>query len=725
MRRCVWDGVWAALARAGVFGALLTLAGVGAGCWETPSQEWYDAGLDGGAPDGGCDAACCGAECCDGSDCGVPDVGTPRVRERVCGDGLDNDDDGLEDCADFDCASYAACCADGALLFQEDWTSADLTFLWNHLPSVMPTSSPMTQTEDGTVMLSGWPDAEPHALAFHRCIPLALGAELSFDVIATARDSVCAVGDATGHEPCDRYAAVVLSPVRDTALAQPLFEDLAIRVHGDVRLLPNTPLILNHAMVRVTQGGEEKGRLLIDPEVRYRATVRVTPSVQGAFASLRADLELRRADAPMAEPAILSDIFITRQAALVTGATGCAEVGGLYAAVEMVGDGARLGPLRAEALECANPSQFQTAPMGTVTLTSDSLGVPDSYGGAHVGSPSLGSSFNNASDTVPRWDLFFEATNDLPELALFAPVGHAIAHARTGTFGALPADWTTSSTPRLGSDPPSCLVSGSTCSGPSVRDPFLLLRRTVDDVLQDFTLAFAAARPEGSHELRVEENVSFSPSAPLGGSGVVLMSPDAACVDLRDPSLVAVEGGSEGFWLFFTCVPSDGVSEIRAARLDNVVSLRSGTEIERVVAPAAFGALAAGGVFGAEPIVRSGARGLTLQLWMVARDGAGDTSLVLVTGQLPTVAATDGGMPEAPPLETLPALEPYLANPVLRSDDPALGGCPGFCRITGLAVSDTAGTPEELRFVVARRVVLGADDAHSELVPLTQTWRTP
>ena len=77
------------------------------------------------------------------------------------------------------------------------------------------------------------------------------------------------------------------------------------------------------------------------------------------------------------------------------------------------------------------------------------------------------------------------------------------------------------------------------------------------------------------------------------------------------------------------------------------------------------------------------------------------------------------------PLETLPTLTPYSANPVLRSNAPALGGCAGLCRITGLAVSETAGEPEELRFVVARRVVMNADTVYSELVPLTQMWRSP
>lgn len=695
----------------------LALAGLSAGCWETPSQEWYE-GVDVGIDGGGCDAGCCGA------DCGTPDGGRPpRPQERVCDDRQDNDDDGLEDCADFDCADHASCCADGALLFQEDWNGADLTFLWDHLPRASPTSSPAREVEDDVMMLRGWEDDTPHTLAFHRCLPLALGAELSFEVIATARESVCD----TWYDTCDKHAAVVLSPVRDTSPGQALLDDLAIRVHGHKLItLGEETTVINQAMVRITQAGNELGRLLIEPEVRYRATLRLTPSSQGSLASLRADLELRRADAaPTADPAMLSVPFVIAQDRLVKGTSGCMEVGGLYAAVEMVGDGARLGPLRAEALECVNPSQFQTAPMGTTTLTSESLGVPASYGGAHVGAPTLGSSFNNVSDSVPRWDLFFEATNEAPELERLGPViGYAIAHARSATFGALPADWTTSATPRLGSDPPSCLVSG-TCSGESVREPFLLLRRGADDVLEHFTLAFAAKAEIGGHTLRVEQDVTFSPTAPLGGMGMDLQIADAECVDLRDPALLPVNGGGGGYWLFFTCVRAGDVGEIRAARFNSSFERQGDAGGQRVIAPVDVGAIAVGGVFGAEPVVRSNANGLMLQVWLVARDGQGRTSLVLMTGQLPAVEGMDGGVSEAPSLDTLPTLDPYLANPVLRSDDPALGGCPGLCRITGVAVSDTAGEHDELRFVVARRVVVSADDVFSELVPLTQMWRSP
>lgn len=685
------------------------------GCWETPSRSWYDGGADGGD---GCDAGCCGAGCCEDSDCGV-DAGA-RPYEWVCDDNDDNDDDGLEDCADADCASHATCCADGGVeLIPGDWSAPELDLLWHHLPRASPTSSPARQTEDGVVMLTGWDDAVPHALAFHTCVSLALGATLTFDVIATARDTTCE----TSPGPCNEYAAMVLTAAHDTAPGQPFFEELAIRVHGDARGIPGRPAISNQAVLRVTQAGVQRGEpLVIDPAVRYRVTLRVAPSVTASRASLQADLELRRVDDLSASPAILSNIFIAMQDDLVRGTTGCQEVGGLYVGVEMVGNqGARLGPVHATSLTCVNPSQFQTSPAGTTTLTSESLGVPESYGGAHVGAPTLGSSFNDASHSVQRWDLFFEATNEATELDDFG-VGYALAHARTATFGGLPVDWTTSSTPRLGSDPPSCL-GGGTCNEPSVRDPFLLLTRSPDDVLQRFDLVFAEEAATGGHTLRVARDVDKSPNAALGSSTDLMVS-DADCVDLRDPAILPVVGGTGGYWLFFTCVRVSEVGEVRAVRLEDDFSLRDGS-VQRVITPATVGPLAAQGVSGAEPIVRSHATGLTLQVWAVARDAGGTRSLVLMTGQLSAEDVADGGVSEAPPLETLPELHPYLANPVLRSAAPAFGGCPGICRITGVAVSETAGNHDELRFLVARRVFVNADNVFSELVPLTQIWRSP
>lgn len=40
---------------------------------------------------------------------GKPDSGAAAVAEKICNDGLDNDSDSLADCADPDCAGYAAC----------------------------------------------------------------------------------------------------------------------------------------------------------------------------------------------------------------------------------------------------------------------------------------------------------------------------------------------------------------------------------------------------------------------------------------------------------------------------------------------------------------------------------------------------------------------------------------------------------------------------------------
>ncbi|MEZ4326662.1 MAG: hypothetical protein R3B40_15715 [Polyangiales bacterium] len=705
----------------GRWAALLTCALLQAGCWPEPPRGWYDAGPDApGCGDGGCCAPlCCGDAACDA---GEPDMGTTsRERERACTDGMDNDRDGRVDCDDSDCTDQPACCADGAPLFSESWGPGALEFKWRHLPSTMPTASPARDTSEG--ILLGWPDSVPHALLWHRCVPLALGAEVTFDAISVKRTGACR----PFYEPCNEHAAVVLSPVGDTELGSPLLEDLAIRVHGDSRVALTTgETVFNQAMLRVTQAGQELGRVDLEPDVRYRVRLSVTPSTYQGAPSLRGDIEVSLASDPEHVPLhTLRELHIGLQAALERQATGCQEVGGLFVGVEMVGDeGGRLGPLATRMLSCANPSQFDDEPDGTATLTPESLGVPASYGGAYLGAPTLGSSFNSAQDTSPRWDLFFEATNEPPELETAADVGYAVGHANTASFGSMLGDWTTSSAPRLGSDPPSCLLTPGPCAGPSVREPFLLVKLGTDDALSGMTLAFARRSATGGHELRIQDDVALSPNAPLGGTEVRPALTATECVDLRDPALVPVGDGS-GYWLFFTCVRGfPQLSDLRAARLNADYSARA-EEALVVLSSSDVGALAEGGLSGPEPMVHHTAAGTSLLLWFIARDLTGRTTLALAMGQLPSPSDADEGDPAPTPLTTLPSLVPYVANPLLRGDEPVLGGCAGLCVIAGVAVSATAGDSDELRFLVARRVVPPDGSAHDELVPLTQTWRAP
>ena len=62
----------------------------------------------------------------------------------------------------------------------------------------------------------------------------------------------------------------------------------------------------------------------------------------------------------------------------------------------------------------------------------------------------------------------------------------------------------------------------------------------------------------------------------------VMLAPDDVCHDLRHPALLPVEGASGGYWLFFTCVPSSGVTDIRVARLDGAFGVLSDPPVRRI-----------------------------------------------------------------------------------------------------------------------------------------------
>lgn len=99
------------------------------------------------------------------------------------------------------------------------------------------------------------------------------------------------------------------------------------------------------------------------------------------------------------------------------------------------------------------------------------------------------------------------------------------------------------------------------------------------------------------------------------------------------------------------------------------------------------------------------------RLWFVTRDLRGRTAIAF---------AEASGPPDA-----LPTFEPYAANPVLRADDPILGGCDTYsCEIESLAVTRMANSSHRVRLFVARAIRMPSEIRHV-LVPLEQVWPAP
>ena len=691
--------------------ALATLSLVVAGCFPSPEREWHR------RADLGCDACVMDPDAGDiGPDA---DIGAPQPDpERDCDDGIDNDSDTLVDCADFDCAGAERCCRDGATIISEDWTAPDLSFRWEPLPRSDPDPSPLREPFSGAQDLLGWDDRDLHALLYHRCAPLALGAEVQVDIIARSLpdDGPLANCAARRFEPCDQGASFALTRVSDLIHDIGFTEDLALHIHGhDEEGITNTSVI-QQAQVRLTQAGVQLHQADLVPDVRYTVTLRLRPDVSGPRATLIADIELKRVNGA-GEPIVWPGVFVAPLDTLLRDDAGCDEVTGLRFGLQMRGQGARVGPVALRGLECANPSQFSALSSEGATLDAELLGLGESYAGGVLGSPSLTSAYNTLSDLNARWDVFVDATNDARELEGVADVRYAIGHARTPTFIAQASEWDGSAAPRLGDDPPSCAVSGG-CTTRSYRDPFLLARRTSADVLDDWALAFARQGDDGRYELRVEQDVSFSPDVPIGGEGVALLHPSEilGCDDLRDPAIIPLEQG--GYFVAFSC-RRDGGGDLFAMRLGSDFRPVAPLDIRLLLRDSEVGELGAGGLFGPElQVVGDPADELELRLWFVGRDRVGEASVLLATGQARATGGADASL--WPP----PAFQLYPANPVLRADDASLGGCESTCRLLGFAVAEDVDEPGAFRFLVARDVNR-AGVMTSELIPLAQTWRAP
>ncbi len=624
-----------------------------------------------------------------------------RATETDCNDGLDNDGDALTDCADYDCASQpdVDCCG-------EDVTPPAT---WPNETSTWPSDQTALEAEWETTSASGalpvrndgklteFEDTDPFALVHYACLSLALGA--TFEASFTPMGPVSRHGCASDEGRCQSFAAMVLSPVRRALPGRRLLDDLAVVFYPNGR-------------VEVTQGGSPLATgQLSSLATEYRATVEFTPDIDPAGrAALRAEVRVGR---PGMEAELTWNGYPLLQEQLIDDGV-CATVPGLYLAFEGFLDGVVVGRLHeATPRACINPNQFsQTAAILTADgadATADlNLSPPDAgaeWADEGIGSPSL-----FLSDSL--WHVMVEATNDQPELEVVAHVGYAIGHASARGW---PSDeWTARpSTPRLGDQPPSCLdMSCATPPTSSFRDPYLFEKGGLLFVAVAAE-TFTDGMPTGKHTIRIG-NAGGSATITVGDP---LLEPDASgCDDLRDPVVTPRPGGEDGtdYWLFFTCV-RDGRGSIAVVPLIDAGGWRLlGAAPVFLLAPEDVGSFGAGGVHSPAVVLDESGDEVTFRLWFLGQNRAGTTAVGLALG-----APKDGFPDDRATTSDRPVLEPYRANPVLQNTDRAFRGCEG-CTIEGLSV--TRMDNATLRFLVARRVPL-TDGRRYELVPFDQPWR--
>ena len=633
-----------------------------------PEAPSHDGGLDGG--DGGTDAADAPmdapTDARDGEVDGGFDGGPPT--ELLCADGMDDDEDGLVDCADLDCAGDDACCDETSSTdLVEDWGMADAAALlslgFNLTPSGFSWPSGDSSELDNFPTSTNGPTA-----IVHECAPLATGRryQMSFRVIERCTDE------------CDDYVAFVLTPVNEMGSRVGLFDELAVRLEGD-------------GTVHVTQAGREVGSpLSIASTDAFGVDLRISPAVgDDGVAIMSAEVTVTPTSGT---PTTIYSGLLTDLDNLIR-AGGCADVPGLYPAFEGLGSRAAVGaPVTERTYACANPSQFERPLLnalsaegqsGTTPLNFSSPADPGWASGG-IGAPAL---YQNGS----AWYVLGEGTNDQPELEAALRVGYSVgfAYSNSSTW----SSWTAPSVgPFVGDDPPSC-VSHS-CSGDerSVREPFALEPNPTDPQLLV------------AQEVDDSEAYELYAMTPTLASTSRLLQPDAECESLRDPAAIPV---ADGYWMLFTCVPATGGRSIHAVRLTLNGSVLMAGEHHAVLTSADLDF--ADDLFGAEPILDAVGERLLLRLWFLARRNAGQIVVGLATAETTTDALAT----------SFPTLVPYAANPVLRPDDEVFGDESSFLGIAVAHDSDVG-----LRFLVARRVLdeLAPGRRRFEYTPLIQRW---
>ncbi len=648
----------------------------------------FDGGMDASDPEDAGDA--------DSDEPDPPDTGVDadtRPPEN-CANGVDDDDDGLVDCEDFDCAAEtAACCREAAPapdLAITDWPS-NLDDDWDATLRV-DSSAIFPEVRGGETtpsVLRFSRSRAPHALVLESCVPLGQGAQL--------RARFGPRGDA------ESFAALVLTPVDEQRVPRRLPAELAVTFYGSGRVevsQDETVLARSDELSPLTE------TLFYDLDVDR--PVDVDDAGRGV---LRANVTIRDTmnderfawSAPLIA---LENLFFDR--------ASCQDSAGLRLAFEGAAgatDVVEVGAVTVGQLACTNPGQFlrrlddplsagDVPGVVTASLDFDATERDPRWADEAMLSASL---LGISGTPNPVWHVAAEATNDQPELVTTARVGWAIGYAFESTWNV--DTWSDASEqPVVGQAPPSCLDGSCTTAPPAARDPHLFATGS------QVNLVYAAERNTSERfEIHFASALSTSPAT---GASLLTLEDEPGCDSLRDPAIVPRDTGPEdtglpSYWLFFTCERANAPPTIRARALEvDLMGLGPTTEPSvEVLSAADLGSFARDGVRSPEPVLD----GDVYRLWFLGLDQVTGASVGVAVGQPKTPGA-------------LPTLVPYPANPILQSGDPAFDDCPG-CTLEGIAVARHPDRVDQLRFLVTRRVPLAGGGRRYDLMPLDQTWR--
>lgn len=703
---------------------LLTAACVLSGCslifgvdpdqYPFDSGDRADSGLDGGtdAGDGGTDAGDAGTDASlDGWIC-------PRRFERECAGGEDEDCDGLIDCNDSDCATSLACCSDRAPLF--DLVTFDDAFPseWTWIPI---SDEAISQGGDDWLHDFGTFDY-PRAVRVDRCLPIDLGVRITASMLPLNLPPMC-----PGSEPsCANYATLLVTESTNATPPETLAENFAVRVYhnGRVEIRAAGKVLMNSAVdgVMFNTGPTSTAISL---------RVELTPGVQDdglPYVFARVELTQGRISWPLegTPPMFLPPRPIFPREYLRGSDIGCSGARGLLLAFEGRGDNVRVDNVGVALFGCANPAHFEAA---GAEIDADDADGPlydsDDWTAGGLGSPSVQSFFPSVSSRE-RTEIFYDASNRDRTLEPTDGVRYSIGGSYTtdpdGVSNLVPRSM---ANPILGLRPPDCIGTMMPPGGCDVRrswrEPALFV--PVDEtrtMLVGPQLGLVYARETGPLSGVFELGVAaayLDDESFVERRGALAASGDG-CTSRRDPVLLPTRPGGVATdrVVLYTCERAMGPSSIRGLQLrefppgpDDITPIDGD-----IIAPGAPGTFSGDGVRAADAAVwfreAEPTDQMVVRVWYVSEARSTDPA---------TISFAEGSGPQG----QLPALHPYPANPVLRSNDPVLGACDavGDCQIESVAVTRLANEPDTVRLLVSRTLETSTGIRHV-LVPLNQVW---
>lgn len=631
----------------------LAIALTASGCsiWNKLDPNLLDAGPSFDAGDASFDAPFDGGE-------DAPDGGTPR-RELICNDNMDNDRDGVTDCADTDCSSNAEICCDPAGVrppqLTEAWCAGIRPSEWN---TPMPRLSVMGAGRCTVGQISG---LLVGSAVHDTCVPLASGATITVEM---QWSGTCAECEAT----------LALSPIPEADASTGILSELAVVMHEE-----GEDLVLD-----LTRAGRRIGRLSGLERGLVRVRLRLFPGVDdGGRPALRAALfaedeamghELEALDA-LAFPDDLAGAGL-----------GCTVAPGLFVGVQTRGSAGRIGELVVVPEGCPNPNFFRgAARLPVAWLEADDLALSSTWTAGGIGGASV----------VPlvmtgriEWQYFVDGTNlnraNDGDQALDFSFGVSMAE-DDGLTDFMPR----SSSPLAGHATPTC-DGGSDCGVFDFREPAAFIPVDGDGNPMVGEIFWVEVEDDGTSRLL---HAPYNASTTVAVSGTPVFS-TPPCARIRHPSVVPLGSTSV---LLFACD-----DEIRAVPLTGLF-VPAGPATS-VVSAAALGFPL--GIVDLDATVRARGPVTTFQLWVAGRDALGLTRLALAEG-----SSTGAG---------LPTLTPFAGNPVLSVGDPIIAdGCDGVCRLTAVGVAREPET--DLVRVVLSVTDESKTAVRHAIVPLEQT----